>query len=330
MNQKETVLLIGGAGYIGSVNTAALIERGAHVIVADNFEKGHRAAVHPSAVIEECDIRDAEAIENVFQRHTIDAVMHFGAYSLVGESMQDPDKYFENNLEGGRNLLNAMRKWDVNRIVFSSTAAVYGNPEEVPIQEDTRTEPVNPYGRSKLAFEYLLKSFEEAYGIHYAALRYFNAAGATEMNGEDHHPETHLIPIILQAALGKRDSIAIFGTDYDTPDGSCVRDYIHVSDLAEAHLLALDYIRNESLTCNLGNGQGYSVREVIETARQVTGHPIPTEECPRRSGDPARLTASAERARSRLGWIPKEPELRSIIQSAWQWARANPNGYPKL
>ncbi len=326
---QETVLVVGGAGYIGSVNTAALIDRGTNVVVLDNFEKGHRAAIHSVSTVEECDVRNREALEGVFQCYSIDAVMHFCAYSLVSESMTEPDKYFANNLEGGKNLLDAMRRHGVNRIVFSSTAAVYGNPERVPIQEDDRTEPINPYGRSKLAFEYLLKSYEEAYGIRYAVLRYFNAAGATDTLGEDHSPETHLIPLVLQVALGKREFISIFGTDYDTRDGTCIRDYIHVSDLAEAHLLALDTIKTKSLTCNLGNGRGYSVREVVETARDVTNHPIPAREEARRTGDPARLTASADRARQLLGWEPKRPELRTIVESAWKWHRANPDGYPK-
>lgn len=323
----EHILVIGGAGYIGSVAAAHLANQGFEVTVFDNLEKGHRKAVPSSAELVVGDLREPGAIETVLENRDIGAVMHFGAYSLVAESMSDPGKYFTNNVTGGHRLLDAMKDRGVNRIVFSSTAAVYGDPETVPIQEDSRTVPINPYGRSKLAFEYLLKSYEEAYGIRHAILRYFNAAGASGGLGEDHDPETHLIPLTLQVALGQRESIAIMGTDYATPDGTCVRDYIHVSDLAEAHRLALDAIRNESLICNLGNGHGFSVREVIETCREVTGHPIPAVETARRPGDPSRLTASAERAKSLLGWTPQKPDLREIAADAWAWHRAHPNGY---
>lgn len=327
MSNPETILVVGGAGYIGSVATAMLAEHGNAVIVFDNLEKGHRQAVHESARLVVADLRDKAAVKTVFDDNKIDAVMHFGAYSLVGESMTQPDKYFNNNTEGGRVLLDAMRDHNVRRIVFSSTAAVYGNPVDEPIQEDSRTIPINPYGRSKLAFEYILKSYEEAYGINYAVLRYFNAAGATQTIGEDHDPETHIIPLTLQVALGQREHISIFGTDYNTPDGTCVRDYIHVSDLAEAHRLALESIRNESITCNLGNGQGFSVREVIEACRVVSGHPIPAVEAARRPGDPDRLTASAKRARECLGWTPQITDLRDIVASAWNWHQNHPNGY---
>lgn len=327
MSCKEAVLVVGGAGYIGSVTNSILVDNGYTTIVFDNLEKGHRQAVHPKSKFIQGDLRDQDLVQSVFADHDMQAVMHFGAYSLVGESMTDPDKYFSNNVEGGHVLLNAMRDHKVSRIVFSSTAAVYGNPTEVPILEDVNKVPINPYGRSKLAFEYMLKSYEEAYGIHYAVLRYFNAAGATEAFGEDHTPETHLIPLTLQVALGKREKISIFGTDYDTPDGSCLRDYIHVCDLAEAHRLALEYIRKESVTCNLGNGLGFSVREVIDTCRAVTGHPIPAEESPRRPGDPARLTASSDRARQILDWKPQYPDLRQIVESAWNWHKKHPDGY---
>ncbi|MDX9752767.1 MAG: UDP-glucose 4-epimerase GalE [bacterium] len=327
MSRKPAILVVGGAGYIGSVTNAILVEHGYPTIVLDNLEKGHREAVHPQSAFIEGDIRDRYFVQSVFSDYPIEAVMHFGAYSLVGESMTDPDKYFSNNVEGGHMLLNAMRDHGVERIVFSSTAAVYGNPVTVPIEEDMEKVPINPYGRSKLAFEYMLKSYEEAYGIRYAVLRYFNAAGATEAYGEDHAPETHLIPLTLQVALGKREQIAIYGTDYDTPDGTCLRDYIHVCDLAEAHRLALEFIQSESVTCNLGNGQGFSVREVIETCRAVTGHSIPVQEAPRRPGDPARLTASAQRARTTLGWSPRYPDLRQIVESAWNWHKTHPEGY---
>ncbi len=326
MNSGQTIFLTGGAGYIGSVTTDLLVEKGYNVIVFDNLEKGHREAVSPSVCFIEGDLRDDELVKSVFCKHKIDAVMHFGAYSLVAESMSNPDKYFSNNVQGGHVLLNAMRDHGVKRIVFSSTAAVYGNPEKTPIEEDICKEPINPYGRSKLAFEYMLKSFEEAYGIQHASLRYFNAAGATRYKGEDHHPETHLIPLILHVALGKRDKIMIFGTDYKTSDGTCVRDYIHVSDLANAHVLALEQIKKESIVCNLGNGLGFTVRQVVETSRAVTGHPIPASEKPRRPGDPAVLTASSERARRILGWEPKY-DLKQIIEDAWKWHSEHPNGY---
>ena len=329
MGKQEKILVIGGAGYIGSVTTAALVDQGYAVVVADTLEKGHREAVHPGAKLEICDVRSPGTLDAVFQNGGFDAVMHFGAYSLVGESMTQPDKYFDNNVEGGHNILRCMRKYGVGRIVFSSTAATYGNPERTPIQENDRTEPINPYGRSKLAFEYLLKSYEEAYGIRHSVLRYFNAAGATDTLGEDHQPETHLIPLILQVALGKRENIAIFGADYNTPDGTCVRDYIHVTDLADAHLRALDYCKNQSITCNLGNGLGFTVRQVIDAARSVTKHSIPATEQARRAGDPDNLTASSDRARQELGWQPRFADLESIVESAWKWHQIHPNGYAK-
>jgi UDP-glucose 4-epimerase len=327
LSQKDTLLVIGGAGYIGSVNVAYLIDHGYNVIVVDNLEKGHREALHPDATFEQCDIRDAEAVKNLFNRHTVDAVMHFGAYAYVGESMTMAEEYFTNNFIGGYNVLNAMKEHGVQRIVFSSTCAVYGDVKQAPIDESLRTEPINPYGRSKLAFELLLKSYEESYGIKHAILRYFNAAGATETLGEDHKPESHLIPLVLQVALGQREDIAIFGNDYDTPDGSCIRDYIHVSDLASAHQLALEYIHKESIFCNLGSESGYSVKEVIEAARKITGHPIPTREESRRPGDPPRLMATSKKAKDLLGWKVQFTEIEPIIQSAWNWHKAHPNGY---
>ena len=329
MGNQEKILVIGGAGYIGSVNTAALVEKGYKTVVVDNLEKGHKEAVHPDAELEICDVRSLDALDAVFHQYGFDAVMHFGAYSLVGESMTQPEKYFYNNVEGGHNILRCMKKYGVKRIVFSSTAATYGNPERIPIQENDRTEPINPYGRSKLAFEFLLKSYEEAHGIRHAVLRYFNAAGGTAALGEDHQPETHLIPLILQVASGKRENIAMFGTDYATPDGTCVRDYIHVLDLADAHLRALEYAKNESITCNLGNGLGFSVRQVIDAARAVTKHPIPAIEHPRRAGDPDNLTASSKRARQVLGWKPQFADLDPIIESAWKWHQQHPYGYGK-
>jgi UDP-glucose 4-epimerase len=327
LNNQETVLVVGGAGYIGSVNVAQLIDQGKNVIVVDNFENGHREAVHPNAIVEECDLRNKEAIEQVFQNHSIDSVMHFAAYAYVGVSMSQADEYFTNNFIGGHHLLNAMRKHEVDRIVFSSTCATYGDVQKVPIDETFPKEPINPYGRTKLAFEMLLKSYEDSYGIRHAILRYFNASGATETLGEDHRPETHLIPLVLQVALGQRESITIFGTDYDTPDGSCIRDYIHISDLADAHLRALDYIRKESVICNLGTEVGNSVKEVIETSRKVTGHAIPAVEKDRRPGDPPRLTASAAKAKSLLGWNPQFTDIEKTISSAWNWHKQHPNGY---
>ncbi|MBN2329287.1 MAG: UDP-glucose 4-epimerase GalE [Candidatus Omnitrophica bacterium] len=327
MSDHETVLVIGGAGYIGSVNVEALVAAGKRVIVADNFEYGHREAVHPDAVIEECDIRDGDAVRGMFDAHTIDAVMHFGAYAYVGESMTQAERYFHNNFIGGYNLLNAMRDHDVKRIVFSSTCATYGDVQEVPIDESHPQQPINPYGCSKLAFELLLRSYEISYGIRHAILRYFNASGATAEHGEDHNPETHLIPLVLQVALGQREHISIFGADYDTPDGSCIRDYIHVSDLADAHIRALEYCKNESLFCNLGSEHGYSVREVIEAARKITKHPIPAVEAERRAGDPPRLVASSKKAKELLGWTPRFTDIDKIVETAWLWHQKHPNGY---
>ncbi|MBD3265260.1 UDP-glucose 4-epimerase GalE [bacterium] len=327
MNKQETILVVGGAGYIGSVTVQALIERGYRAIVADNLENGHRQAVPREAEFETCDMRNSQAIASLLKKHTIDAVLHFGAYAYVGESMQKAEDYFHNNFIGGFHLLNAMRAQNVGRIVFSSTCATYGAVTQAPITEEFHTNPINPYGRSKLAFEYLLRSYEESYGLRFAALRYFNAAGATPTLGEDHKPETHLIPLVLQVALEQRESITIFGTDYNTPDGTCIRDYIHVSDLADAHIRALDYIKNQSITCNLGTGRGYSVREVIETAREITSHPIPAVEAPRRPGDPAELIASPQKAHEALGWSTQHSTLQRILESAWQWHRRHPHGY---
>ena len=327
MSKSETILVAGGAGYIGSVNVEALVQSGKKVIVVDNFERGHRVAVHPDAVIEECDIRDEDAIYKVFENHSIDAVMHFSAYAYVGESMTMAYEYFQNNFIGGFNLLNAMKDYGVKRIVFSSTCATYGVVNKVPIDESLPTQPINPYGRSKLAFELLLRSYEESYNIRHAILRYFNAAGATEKLGEDHTPETHLIPLVLEVALGKRENVSVFGTDYETPDGTCIRDYIHVSDLAEAHIQALDYTCAGSVTCNLGSEHGYSVKDVVEAARKITGHAIPVIEGPRRAGDPPTLVASADKAKSLLHWSPKFTDIEKIIETAWRWHRQHPNGY---
>lgn len=325
------VLVTGGAGYIGSHAVLQLLKRGEEVIIIDNLQKGHKEAVLQKASFYEGDIRDKSFLDKVFSEHQIDAVVHFSADSLVGESVEDPLKYYDNNVGGAISLLKAMSKHGVKKIVFSSTAAVYGEPKVVPIPETLQTNPTNPYGETKLATEKMLKWAEQAYGIHYVALRYFNVAGAEPDGnlGEDHQPETHLIPIVLQVALGKREKIMIFGDDYDTPDGSCIRDYIHVTDLADAHILAIDHLRKKggSAIYNLGNGNGFSVKEVIEIARKVTGKKIPAEVAPRRAGDPARLVASSEKAITELGWKPQYAQLEVMIDSAWNWFQEHPDGY---
>lgn len=325
------ILVCGGAGYIGSHMVSELLDLGEEVIVVDNLQTGHKAAVRAEATLYIGDLRNESFLEEVFKNHTIEAVVHFAADSLVGESVTNPLKYYDNNVNGAMTLLKVMHANDVKRIVFSSTAATYGEAKNFPIQESDDTIPTNPYGETKLAIEKMLKWCEAAYGIHYVALRYFNVAGAhiDGRLGEDHFPETHLIPIILQVALGKREVISIFGDDYETHDGSCIRDYIHVTDLANAHILALKKLQKEETSgiYNLGSGTGFTVKEVIETARKVTGHPIPAEIAPRRAGDPARLVASSEKAQVELGWYPQYTSLETMIGSAWNWFRANPNGY---
>ena len=327
------VLVCGGAGYIGSHAVARLIEQGNDVIVVDNLQKGHREAVWPGAKLCVGDLRDSEFLDRVFSENRIEAVMHFAADSLVGESVEEPLKYYENNVYGTLCLLKAMRKHGVDKIVFSSTAATYGEPENIPILEEDRTFPTNPYGETKLAVEKMLKWADRAYGIKHVVLRYFNVAGAHESGriGEDHSPETHLIPIILQVALGKREKIYIFGDDYDTHDGTCIRDYIHVTDLVDAHILAIKKLESESESniYNLGNGSGFTVKEVIESARKITGHSIPAELAPRRAGDPAKLVASSKKAMSELGWEPKYNSLEKIIETAWSWHKNMPDGYPE-
>jgi len=325
------ILVCGGAGYIGSHAVAELLARGEEVVVVDNLQKGHSAALSEGAVFYDGDLRDEPFLDRIFTENKIDAIMHFAADSLVGESVQKPLQYYDNNVGGAISLVKAMNKYNVKNIVFSSTAAVYGEPEEIPIVESAITNPTNPYGETKLAVEKMLKWCESAYGIRYVVLRYFNVAGAhtNGIIGEDHNPETHLIPIVLEAALGKRDEIAIFGDDYDTPDGTCIRDYIHVMDLVDAHILAIEKLRKtgESGTYNLGNGNGFSVKEVIETARKVTGKEILEKVSPRRAGDPAKLVASSEKAKKELGWKPQHDSLESMIESAWTWFQKNPNGY---
>lgn len=325
------VLVLGGAGYIGAHTVYELIAAGREVIVADNLHTGFREAVPPAARFYELDIRDRGALDALLEKESIDGVIHFAACSQVAESMTDPLKYYDNNLVGAIVLLEAMAAHGVDKIVFSSTAAVYGEPQALPIREDAPTAPTNCYGETKLAMERLMDWADRSGGLRYAALRYFNACGAHPSGaiGEAHDPETHLIPLVLQAAAGQRESVSVFGGDYPTRDGTCVRDYIHVSDLAAAHILALDYLAagGKSSVFNLGNGVGFTVREVIDAARRVTGCPIPAEQLPRRPGDPARLVASSEKARHILGWTPRYTDLDAILATAWNWHRSHPRGY---
>lgn len=326
------ILVCGGAGYVGSHTVAALMDKGYEVVVADNLEKGHREAVWEGALLEVGDLRDEAFAEQLFQKHKLDAVIDFAAYSLVGESVHEPLAYYRNNLGATLNILEAMRKNDVRYIVFSSTAAVYGEPKEIPILECAQTLPKNPYGETKLAVEQMLRWSEAAYGIHYAVLRYFNVAGAhiSGKIGEDHSPESHLIPNVLRAAIFPEKELKIFGDTYDTPDGTCIRDYVHVTDLAEAHILAVEKIMStdESCTYNLGNGNGFSNKEILEAAMRVTGIDIPYHIAPQRDGDPARLVASSDKIMKELGWQPKYCELSKILETAWQWHKNHPSGYP--
>lgn len=322
------ILVTGGAGYIGSVTTEELIRAGHEVVVFDNLSQGHRAAVHPDAMFVEGDLRDADAVERVFTTHRgIEGIMHFASQTLVGESMQRPELYLRDNVMTGVNLMAAAVRHNVGRFILSSTANLFDRPERIPIDEDQPIVPGSPYGESKYMLERALRWYDRIYGLRFAALRYFNAAGATERTGEDHEPETHIIPLVLSVALGKRDHFTLFGDDYPTPDGSCIRDYIHVVDLAQAHILALKALDQGSRSYNLGNGHGFSNKQVIDVARSITGHSIPYVVGPRRPGDPAVLVASAERIRRELGWQPRYPDLESIISSAWEWHRRHPNGY---
>jgi len=324
------ILITGGAGYIGSHTAKYFHMQNEEIIVVDNMQSGHETSIDVDHLYK-IDIRDKSELDKVFKNHNIEAVIHFAANSLVGESMEKPYEYYHNNVYGMLCLLDVMKENNVNKIVFSSTAATYGEPKSIPIIESDETSPTNTYGETKLAMEKMMKWFDQAYGAKYVSLRYFNAAGAYENGeiGEDHHPETHLIPLILQVPLGKRDKIYMFGDDYPTEDGTCIRDYIHVMDLASAHYKALEYLRkgNDSDIFNLGNGNGYSVKQVIETTRIVTGHPIPAEVKERRAGDPATLIASSEKAKSVLGWKPEFDSLEKIIEDAWRWHKSNPNGY---
>ena len=321
------LLVTGGAGYIGSVVAHQLVQAGHETVVLDNLSKGYERAVPEGTRFVKGDLLDAEGMRGALSEG-FDGVLHFAALSLVGESVEEPERYYRNNVCGTLNLLEAMSEAGVRRLVFSSTAAVYGEPEEVPIPETSPTLPTNPYGGSKLAVDQMIRAIAEARGLAATSLRYFNVAGASGRFGEDHHPETHLIPLVLQAASGARDSVKIFGTDYPTRDGTAVRDYIHVEDLGRAHLLALEAAEpGEHRTYNLGNGAGFSVREVIEAARGVTGRPIEAVESPRRSGDPAILVASSDKIRGELGWKPEKPELEAMISDAWEWMQSHPHGY---
>lgn len=322
------ILVTGGAGYIGSVASEQLVKAGHAVIVFDNLSQGHRAAVPAEAAFVKGDLADASALARVFAEHRPEAIMHFASHTLVGESMQKPFLYLGDNVVNGLNLLRAAVEHGVRRFILSSSANLFDNPVKIPIDETAPINPGSPYGESKFILERTLYWLEKTHGLRYASLRYFNAAGATEERGEDHDPEMHLIPIVLGVALGKRESVTVFGDDYPTRDGTCVRDYVHVADLARAHVLALEALGKGSRTYNLGNGQGFTVKEVIETARQVTGHPIPAKIGPRRPGDPPVLVAASDKIRNELGWKPAFPDLRSIIESAWSWHREFPDGYP--
>jgi len=319
------IFLTGGAGYIGSITTECLLNEGHEVTVFDSLELGHRDAIDPRATLIQGNLCDREVVKEAMLSVRPDAIMHFAAYALVGESMENPLKYFHNNVTGGIHLVEAMLAANVKKFIFSSTCATYGFPERVPMTEDLPQRPVNPYGESKLMLERILLWTQELKGIEPVFLRYFNACGASPRYGEDHRPESHLIPLVLFVAQGKRDKIMIFGDDYETPDGTCIRDYIHILDLAQAHILAVT--GHHTGAFNLGNGSGYSVKEVIDVARKVTGHAIPSEIVPRRPGDPDRLVASAKKAHDQLGWKPKYPDLTDIIEHAWAWHQANPDGY---
>ena len=323
------VVVTGGAGYIGSVVADELLQAGHDVVVFDNLSRGHRQAVPKNAELVVGDLADRAALDTLFQSRATDAVMHFAALIEAGESMKAPEQFFRNNTANALTLVEAMLASGIKHLVFSSTAALYGNSERTPIKEEDTLRPTNAYGESKLLMERMLAWFHQIHGLRYASLRYFNAAGASRPDkGEAHQPETHLIPRILQVALGRAEHASVFGTDYPTPDGTCVRDYIHVSDLARAHLLALQALADSApLVYNLGNGQGFSVREVVDVARKVTGHPIPVIESPRRAGDSAVLIASSEKIRRELGWQPRFGDLQSIVESAWQWHRSHPDGY---
>jgi UDP-glucose 4-epimerase len=319
------ILVVGGAGYIGSICSELLLDQGHEIAVFDNLSEGHRGALDPRARFIEGDLEDRQAIDSALAVARPEAVMHFAASALVAESMRDPSKYFRNNISSGLNLLDAMVAAHVERIVFSSTCAIFGLPERVPIDETAPTRPINPYGESKLAYEKILRWYDEIHGLKFVSLRYFNAAGATGNFGEDHRLETHLIPNVLKVALGQKPHVEVFGADYETPDGTCIRDYIHIVDLARAHILALGTARSEYY--NLGSGGGASVHEVIAACRKITGKKVDTVEKPRRPGDPPRLIASSEKIKRELGWQPQFQSLDAIIESAWKWHQKFPHGY---
>jgi UDP-glucose 4-epimerase len=325
------VIVTGGAGYIGATTVQSLLDSGHEVVVYDNLSKGHADAVPDSVPLVQGDIADRQRLDSLFREHRPDAVLHFAALIEAGESMQVPEKYFRNNSASTLTLVESMLANGVGKFIFSSTAALYGEPERIPIHEDDTLKPTNAYGESKLLVEQMLAWFHRIHGLRYSSLRYFNAAGSNGRSGELHDPESHLIPIILQAAAGKRDHVSIFGTDYPTEDGTCIRDYIHVSDLADAHVLALEALdAREKLIYNLGNGKGFSVRQVIDSARRVTGKAIQAVESPRRPGDPAVLVASSDKIKKELRWSPRYPELDDIVASAWEWMQAHPHGYAEL
>ncbi|MFI5072617.1 MAG: UDP-glucose 4-epimerase GalE [Terriglobales bacterium] len=322
------ILVTGAAGYIGSVCSEVLLGRGHSVVALDDLSEGHREAVDPRAQFYRADLHDPEALKQVFSANKIDAVMHFAALCLVEESVKNPGEYYRANVAAGLNLLDAMLRHGVKKLIFSSTAATYGEPEKIPIPEEHRTKPINPYGASKLLFERILQEFRENSGLEYVTMRYFNAAGASAERGEDHSPETHILPILFEAALGQREAFQVYGTDYPTADGTCVRDYVHVVDIASAHALAVERISEMAgRVYNVGNSRGFSVREVVDTVRGVTGRDIPIRVAPRRAGDPAVLVASSERIRKELSWSPRFSDLKSIIQTAWAWKEKFPKGY---
>ena len=324
-----TILVTGGAGYIGSATVELLRKEGASVVVLDNLVYGHRAAIEADVPFYQGNVGDKDLVKEIVKKHEIEACVHFAAYAYIGESVTNPAKYFENNTFQTNNLLNSLIESNVKRFVFSSTCASYGDPKYIPIDEDHPQKPINPYGWSKFMTERILESYDAAYGLKFVALRYFNASGATEKCGEDHAPETHLIPNVLNAADGKLPFVSVYGGDYETADGTCVRDYIHIADLADAHIRALEYLRNggDSTKINLGNGKGFSVLEVIEAARKVTGKDFEVKIEPRRAGDPSHLIANAAKASEVLGWKPEYAEIETIIETAWDWKQKNPNGY---
>lgn len=326
---SRTYLITGGAGYIGSHVVVDLLARGHRVVVFDNLQQGHREAVHPDAVLEVGDLADCGALRSLFGCYRFDGILHFAANSLVGQSMQQPFLYVGDNVSNTLNLIRAAIDGNVLRFVLSSTCAIFGLPERVPIDEDVAKTPANPYGESKLIIEQILKWADQVYGLRSASLRYFNAAGAHPEFpiGEDHSPETHLIPIAFEAVLGQRPHVEIYGDDYPTPDGTCIRDYIHVCDLSDAHIRVLDMLEERSCHYNVGIGHGYSVREVLDSVRRVTGHPLPARIGPRRAGDPPVLVAASDRIRNELGWEPRYPDLDTIVEAAWRWRAAHPHGF---